>query len=106
MQQENPNETVIAQHLAAMSEARQEAQAIRAQYRESALAVLDETQKAKVADIEAAVELARQAPGAAALNLIEGPGKGRPGFGDHGFGPRGPRGHRGGPRPGPAPDVE
>lgn len=110
MAQDNPNEAIIAQHLTAMSEVRDEVEAIRARFRDSALALLDESQKAKLAEIEAAMELARLAPGAAALNLIEAPQGHRfrgPGFGPRGkHGPHGPQGPGGRFRPGPPPPVE
>ena len=103
---DNPNPSIVGQHMVAIQQAGKALKAQREQARESALAILNDEQKAKLAEIEAALALVPVAGQARALNLLaggergDGPGfksrgfggPGHPGFGGPGLrGPRGPR---------------
>lgn len=102
LESENPNAAIIGQLMIEARTVRDEMKAVRDKYRESALALLDDAQKAKLATLQQALEMAGPARAAIGLNLLEGPGDG-PGFGGGSFrggspfgpGGRGPRG--GGP---------
>ena len=109
MEAANPNPTTVGQLMLDARASRDQVKAIHDQTREQNLAVLDETQKTALAELEG--ERSPALRQAAMLNLIEGrggPGMGRgdgrrgPGMGGPGIdGPRqGPRGggFRGGPR--------
>lgn len=103
---DNPNAAAVGQYMIEAKQAQEKVQAKRAEFRESALAVLDEQQQASLAQLEAAMKAAPAARQAAAMNLLEGEGGGRgAGFGamrgmHRGDGPMlmlGEPGHRGGP---------
>jgi Spy/CpxP family protein refolding chaperone len=100
IRQETPDGTLIAQLRSDIAALREQIHTKRTDYRTQSVNVLNADQQTKLAALEEALKLVPAAHGAAALNLLEGPGMGFPGFGGRGFrglGP-GPGAFRGGPR--------
>jgi len=98
----NPDPAQLGSLILQEKALRQQIQTANEQYHTNALALLTETQKQKVSQIQEALKLAPQAGPLAALGLIEGPG---PGFGrrgmDRGFEGMGMPGGPGPAGPGP-----
>lgn len=91
MQLDEPNPSIVGQHMVAIQQAGKALKAQRAEAREAALQILTEDQRAKLAEFEDAVKAAPVAAQARMLNLIEGPERSRgdrPGFQGRRFGPR------------------
>jgi Spy/CpxP family protein refolding chaperone len=88
LNQENPNPTIVGQAMVDAKETREAIKAKREEYRASALEILDDDQRAKLAALQEAMALAPTARQAVGANLLEGP--------EGAFGPGG-KGRRGGP---------
>jgi len=116
MQSDNPDAFQVGQLTLELRNAGAQVKAAQADAREKNLALLDEAQKERLLSLKDALALAPAIQGAAALNLLEGPGfagrggpgagmRGRGGFGGAGAKGRGSRGRgpgRGGPPEGAA----
>ena len=78
LQSSNPDPAQVGALVLQLRSLQQQVQAAQMSYRDGALAILTETQKQKVAQIQEALRLAPQAGPLAAFGLLEGPGPGGP----------------------------